>query len=83
MFSKPKVQKGIPRPKRLFGTTAETQQLLIRNTVEGPRWEGDLRRVNRRKKVEEGAQGTERIQDSQPDGTILPLENTTAGRTSA
>jgi hypothetical protein len=26
MFSKPKVQKGIPRPKHLVGTTAETQQ---------------------------------------------------------
>jgi hypothetical protein len=33
MFSKPKVQKGIPRPKRLVSTTAETQQqpTLIRN----------------------------------------------------
>jgi hypothetical protein len=32
MFSKPKVQKGIARPKRLVSTTAETQQhTLIRN----------------------------------------------------
>jgi hypothetical protein len=52
MFSKPKVQKGIPRPKRLVSTTAETQQPLIRNTAKGgPRRKGEVRRVKRGKKV--------------------------------
>jgi hypothetical protein len=32
MFSKPKVQKGIPRPKRLVSTNAETQQPLSSGT---------------------------------------------------
>jgi hypothetical protein len=50
MFSKPKVQKGIPRPKRLVSTDAETQQQLIRNTAEGPRRKGEVRRVKRGKK---------------------------------
>jgi hypothetical protein len=34
MFSKPKVQKGIPRPKHLMSTTAGTRQPIIRDTAE-------------------------------------------------
>jgi hypothetical protein len=49
-FSKQKIQKGTPRPKRLVWTTAETQQQLIRNTEEGPRLEGEVKRVKRDKK---------------------------------
>jgi hypothetical protein len=79
MFSKPKVQKGIPRPKRLVSTDAETQQPLIRNTAEGPRRKGEVRRVKRRKKGGEAAQETERIQDSQPDGTQLQTINQLTG----
>jgi hypothetical protein len=78
MFSKPKVQKGFPRPKHLMSTTAGTRQQLVRNTAEEPRRKGEVRRG----KGGEAVQETEHIQDSQPDGTILPLENTTAGRTS-
>jgi hypothetical protein len=66
MFSKPKVQKGIPRPKRLVSTNAEIQQQPVRNTAEEPRRKGEVRRVKRRKKEGEAAQETERIQDSQP-----------------
>jgi hypothetical protein len=74
MFSKPKVQKGIPRPKRLVSTTAETQQQpIIRDTVEKPRRKGEVRRVKRGKKGGEAAQETERIQDSQPDGTMCTM----------
>jgi hypothetical protein len=70
MFSKPKVQKGITRPKRLLSTDAETQQpIIIRGTAEEPRRKGEVRRVKRGKKGGEAAQETERIQDSQPDGT--------------
>jgi hypothetical protein len=69
MFSKPKVQKGIPRPKRLVSTTAGTRQPLIRNTAEEPRKKGEVRRMKRGKKGGEAAQETESIQDSQPDGT--------------
>jgi hypothetical protein len=72
-FSKPKVQKGIPRPKRLVSTTAETKQPIIRDTAEEPRRKGEVRRVKRRKKGGEAAQETERIQDSQPDGTVHML----------
>jgi hypothetical protein len=50
MFSKPKVQKGIPRPKHLVSTTAETQQPIIRDTVEEPRRKGEVRRVKRGEK---------------------------------
>jgi hypothetical protein len=58
MFSKPKVQKGIPRLKRLVSTNAETQQPLIRNTAEEPRRKGKVRRVKRRKTGGEAAQET-------------------------
>jgi hypothetical protein len=72
MFSKPKVQKGIPRPKRLVSTDAETQQQpIIRDTAEEPRKKGEVRRVKRRKTGGEAAQEPERIQDSQPDGTTV------------
>jgi hypothetical protein len=73
MFSKPKVQKGILRPKHLVSTTVETEQPLIRNTAEEPRRKGEVRRVKRGKKGGEAAQETERIQDSQPDGTAYSL----------
>jgi hypothetical protein len=51
MFSKPKVQKGIPRLKHRKRTDAETQQPIIRDTAEEPRRKGEVRRVKRRKKV--------------------------------
>jgi hypothetical protein len=71
MFSKPKVQKGIPRLKRLVSTDAETQQQpIIRDTAEELRKKGEVRRVKRGKKGGEATQETERIQDSQPDGTL-------------
>jgi hypothetical protein len=75
MFSKPKVQKGIPRPKRLVSTDAETQQPIIRDTAEEPRRTGELRRVKRGKKGGEAAQETERIQNNQPDGTFMKCVN--------
>jgi hypothetical protein len=70
MFSKPKVQKGIPRLKRLVSTAAETEQPPHRVTAEVTR-KGEVRRVKRGKKGVEAAQEAERIQDSQPDGTIV------------
>jgi hypothetical protein len=60
MFSKPKVQKGIPRPKHLMSTAEEATK---ERGSEG----------EKREKRGGAAQETERMQDSQPDGTKLNI----------
>jgi hypothetical protein len=78
MFSKPKVQKGIPRPKHLMSTTVGTRQPSLYSSGtprKRPRREGEVRRVKRGKKGGGAAQETERMQDSQPDGTE-PVDRT-------
>jgi hypothetical protein len=70
MFSKPKVQKGIPRPKHLMSTAAGTQlPLLIRDSAEEATKERGSEEGEKREKRGEAAQETERMQDSQPDST--------------